>query len=139
MFHHFFVYVAPPTLGSKLPQQLFDGVGCYLCLCHQENVVFGQVGKIVFFFGCRELQWTQWICKLLPEIKIYWSNVKVFLNSWVIGSRIVTLKDKNCALWDQTWNLPKSLHRQGFSSKIFTRKNINYEKCPIVTKQIKMS
>ena len=51
MFHHFFVYVAPPTLGSKLPQQLFDGVGCYLCLCHQENVVFGQVGKIVFFWG----------------------------------------------------------------------------------------
>ena len=39
----------------------------------------------------------------------------------------------------QTWNLSKSLHRQGFSGEIFTRKSVNYDKSQIATKQRKIS
>ena len=50
------------------------------------------------------------------------------------GEKGDKVKQLCCA---QTWNLSKSLHRQGFLDEHFTRNSINYKKCPITTKQQK--
>ena len=38
----------------------------------------------------------------------------------------------------QTWNLSKSLNRQGFLGENSTQKTVNYDKCQIATKQRKI-
>ena len=56
------------------------------------------------------------------------------------GRTIITAtgKDAEDIAAAQTWNMSKNVHRQDFSDENFTRKSVNYDKCPSTTKQRKI-
>ena len=59
------------------------------------------------------------------------SQIKV-LNHQLLFSRTLKISKFHNM---QTWNLSTSVHRQGFSGEHFIWNTVNYDKCPIATKQ----
>ena len=97
-----------------------------------KHFVYYFLDSIIYWSNQIEHEREQWPCSSTPS---FTANC-VTRTFTVTVTRTVTVIVTVTVT--QTWNLSKGLHRQGFSGKSFTRQSVNYDKCPIATKQQKI-